>query len=251
MASFKTLVLITGATNGIGFELATQLLAKSTYHVLLGARSPEKGHAAIETIRTKNLPGSGSINLLHIDVTNDATIEAAAQHVQSVHGHLDILVNNAAVSCMLSPPNLREQMRTSLDTNATGPAVVTSIFAPLLQRSISQSRRIISITSGAGSITQRLDPASAMYKVQQVQYRASKAALHMVSACQVVEFEPYGVKVFLYDPGFTQSNLGPHNRVENGARDVADSVRPLVDVLEGKRDGEVGRILHNTGSYSW
>ncbi|RDW89899.1 Cytochrome P450 [Aspergillus mulundensis] len=249
MASSKTLVLITGATSGIGLELATQLLAKGTYHVLLGARSPEKGHAAIEAIRTKDLPGS--IDLLHLDVTNDSTIEAAAEHVQAVHGHLDILVNNAGVSGILTPPNLREQMRTSFDTNATGPAVVTSIFAPLLQRSTSGARRIINITSGAGSITQRLDPSSAIYKVQQVQYRASKAALNMVTACQVVDFEPYGVKVFLYDPGFTQSSLGPHNKAENGARNVRDSVRPLMDVLEGKRDGETGRILHNTGIYSW
>ncbi|KAL3481561.1 putative short-chain dehydrogenase [Aspergillus californicus] len=252
MAASRTLVLVTGATSGIGFELAAQLLAKGHYQVLLGARSPTKGRAAVENLRARNLPGSGFIEMLHLDITDDTTIKAAAQHVQEAYGHLDILVNNAAVGGMIDPPQLREQMRLAFDTNATGPAVVTSVFGPLLLRSTaSTARRIINITSGAGSITRRLDPSSAIYHVQQVQYRASKAALHMVTACQVVEFEPHGVKVFLYDPGFTQSNLGPHNTAAKGARAVEDSVGPLMDVLEGKRDLESGRILHNEGVYPW
>ncbi|KAL5356054.1 putative short-chain dehydrogenase [Aspergillus floccosus] len=248
MAVSPTLVLVTGATSGIGFELAAQLLAKGTYHVFLGARNPEKGLAAMATLRERNLPGS--VEMLHLDVTKDATIEAAARSVEKSHGHLDILVNNAAVSAM-TLPSLREQMRVAFDTNATGPAVVTSIFGPLLQKSTAASRRIINVTSGAGSIERRLDPSSPIYKVQQVQYRASKTALNMVSACQLVEYEPFGFKVFLYDPGFTQSNLGPHNTEANGARAVADSVRPLMDVLEGNRDHETGRLLHNTGSFPW
>ncbi|PLN80275.1 putative short-chain dehydrogenase [Aspergillus taichungensis] len=248
MAASKTLVLVTGATSGIGFELAAQLLAKGTYHVFLGARSPEKGHAAVETLRARN--PAGSVEMLHLDVTEDATIESAARTVQQSHGHLDILVNNAAVAAMTGA-SLREQMRAAFDVNATGPAVVASVFAPLLQKSTAASRRIINVTSGAGSIERRLDPSSPIYNVQQVQYRASKTALHMVSACQLVEFAPFEVKVFLFDPGFTQSNLGPHNTEANGARAAADSVRPLMDVLEGKRDDEVGKILHNTGSWPW
>jgi hypothetical protein len=59
------------------------------------------------------------------------------------------------------------------------------------------------------------------------------------------------MKVFAYDPGFTVSNLSHHNTKENGARDAAESVRPLVDVLEGKRDDEVGKFIHNTGGYPW
>ncbi|KAL5041057.1 hypothetical protein BDW71DRAFT_201667 [Aspergillus fruticulosus] len=252
MAASKTLVLVTGATSGIGFELAAQLLAKGDYQVLLGARSPEKGLAAVESLRARNLPGTGSVEVLHLDVTDDTTIRAAAQGVQEAYGRLDILVNNAAVGAMMNPPRLREQMRIAFDTNATGPAVVTSVFGPLLlQSTAGAARRIINITSGAGSIARRLDPSSPIYNMQQVQYRASKAALHMVTACQTVEYEPQGVKVFLYDPGFTQSNLGPHNTAENGARAASDSVRPLMDVLEGKRDHESGCILHNEGVYPW
>lgn len=73
----------------------------------------------------------------------------------------------------------------------------------------------------------------------------------MIAACQVVEYEAVGIKVFLIDPGFTQSNLGPYNKAENGARHASESVGPLIDVLEGKRDDETGRLLHNTGVYPW
>jgi hypothetical protein len=73
----------------------------------------------------------------------------------------------------------------------------------------------------------------------------------MVTACQFVEYGELGIKVSLYDPGFTVSNLGPHNNVESGARSARQSVLPLVDVLEGKRDEELGLHLHNTGTWPW
>ncbi len=87
-----------------------------------------------------------------------------------------------------------------------------------------------------------------MYGVQGLQYRASKAALHMVTACQWVEFGP-SIKVFAYDPGFTISNLGPHNNAEHGARPTEESAKPLLNVIAGKRDDEAGMILHNTGEH--
>lgn len=236
------------ANGGIGFELAAQLMAKGSYHVLLGSRSSEKGNVALKELQSRNL--SGSAEMLLIDVTKDDTIESAATTVQRNHGRLDMLVNNAAISAM-SPP-LRQQMRDAFDTNAIGPAIVTEAFAALLKKSTAlPPPRIVNVSSGAGSITRRLDTSSPMYKVQQMQYRASKAALHMVTACQFAEYGDAGIKVFAYDPGFTQSNLGPHNKAENGAKPASEAVMPLIDVLEGKRDDEAGKLLHNTGVYPW
>lgn len=213
----------------------------------MGARSTEKGRAALEELNSRNLPGT--VEMLLLDITKDDTIENAATKVGHDYGRLDVLVNNAAVAPM-SEGNLRDQMRLSFDTNATGPLIMTCAFASLLKES-KASPRIINITSGAGSIACRLNKDSPTYKLQGYQYRASKAALNMITACQFVEYGTAGVKVFLYDPGFTQSNLGPHNTVENGARHPSESVKPLMDVIEGKRDHEVGLLLHNTGVYSW
>ena len=214
--------------------------------VLLESRSSEKGNAALKELQSRGLPGSAE--MLLIDVTKDDTIEHAATSVQRDHGKLDMLVNNAALSAM-GPP-LRQQMRDAFDTNATGPATVTDAFAPLLKKPTA-SPRIANISSGVGSIGRRLDPSSPTYKQQQVQYRASKAALHMVTACQWVEYGEARIKVFAYDPGFTQSNLGPYNKAENGAKPASEAVMPLIDILEGLRDEETGKFLHNTGVYPW
>ncbi|EAW15457.1 uncharacterized protein NFIA_047930 [Aspergillus fischeri NRRL 181] len=220
MAATKTIVLITGANSGIGFELAAQLTAKDSYHVLMGVRSMQKGNAALAQLQSHNLHLPGTPELLHLDVTDNETIHRAAETLQD-----------------------------EFNTNATGPAVVTESFAPLLRKSTA-SPRIINISSGAGSISRRLDPSSVLYKVPGLQYRVSKSALNMITACQWVEYGP-AIKVFAYDPGFTQSNLSERNTAENGAKPAAEAVRPLIDVLEGKRDEEVGQLLHDTGVYPW
>ena len=226
------------ANGGIGFELVNQLMAKGTYHVLLGSRSVDKGNAAIKDLQFRN--PSGSVELVELDVTKDDHIERAAKSVEQNHGKLDILVNNAAI--VPSDPPLRKQMQDSFNTNVTGPTVLTAAFAHLLQRSTTESPRIINVSSGAGSIARVQDPSSPMYKFKAEQYRASKAALNMVTAVQSVEFGP-GIKVFAYCPGFTVSNLSGMNTAENGARETRESVLPLMDVLEGKRDDEAGGFL--------
>ncbi|KAK7188878.1 hypothetical protein DPSP01_007701 [Paraphaeosphaeria sporulosa] len=241
----KTVVLITGANSGIGFELAAQLLQKGTYHVLVGSRSTRKGALALKDLQSRNYPGT--VELLPLDVTDDNTISDVASTVESQHGKLDILVNNAAVA--IPPGNDREQLRLAFDTNATGPWVLTKTLLPLLQKST--SARIINISSGVGSIGRKLDPANPMHKLSAVQYRASKAALNMVTACQYVEYGALGIKVALYDPGFTVSNLSENNRAEKGARSAEKTVQSLMEVVEGKRDAEAPAFLHNTGAYEW
>jgi NAD(P)-dependent dehydrogenase (short-subunit alcohol dehydrogenase family) len=161
---------------------------------------------------------------------------------------LDALVNNAAVA---SPPGpLAQQMLQCFQTNATGPLLMLESFAPLLKKS-NGTPRVVNVGSGGGSITKRLDPTSMGYNIKGVPYRASKSALNMVTACQVVEYGGLGFKVFVYCPGFTVSNLGPHNNAENGAKPTSEGAAPIVKILNGERDTEHGRFLHGTGQYPW
>jgi NAD(P)-dependent dehydrogenase (short-subunit alcohol dehydrogenase family) len=239
------------ANSGIGFELARQLLSKGTYHVLLGARSPQRGTDALKDLQSRNLPGS--IEFLHLDLSDDSTIANATTHIATSYGHLDILINNAAIASFTQAD--RAAFRSSFDTNATGPYLLSKSLISLLKKS--PNPRIINVSSGAGSIGRRLTPESPMYKIQAEPYRASKVAMNMLTTCLHVEYGlnygegGKGVKVFAYDPGFTVSNLSEANKKENGARSAEDSVRSLMDVVEGKRDGEVGRFIHNTGEYPW
>ena len=245
------------ASGGIGLALTTQLMVRSpssdnqgiSYHVLLCARSPEKGAAALSQLKSRGL--SGSVELLHLDVCDDATIYAAADYVSRTHGRLDVLVNNAAVGGRYTnePHHLRAELREAFDTNATGPAVIVAAFEHLLAKA--QKPRIVNIASGAGSIGRRLDPTTPHYKASVVPYRASKAALNMITACQHVEYSPRGWKVFLYNPGFTVSAATPDNTLEKGAKPAEEAVLPVVDIIEGRRDGDEGKLLHATGSYPW
>jgi NAD(P)-dependent dehydrogenase (short-subunit alcohol dehydrogenase family) len=242
------------------------LLARGTYHVYLSARSSERGNAALQDLQSRKLPGS--IEFLHLDVQSDDHIANAASHITKSHGKLDILVNNAAVALM-SGGTERERLQNSFDINATGPYLLTKALIPLLRKS--DNPRIINISSGAGSLGRRLFAESPMYKIQGIPYRASKIAFNMISACLYVEFglgvqqtdgveaaddaSPEGskknMKVFAYDPGFTASNLGPYNKVEMGARTAEDTVKSIMDVVDGKRDEEAGKFIHNTGEYPW
>lgn len=266
----KEVALITGANSGIGFEIAHQLLQGGTYHVLLGSRSTSKGSAALQDLQSRNLPGS--IELMHLDVQSDDHISQAASRIRETHGKLDILFNNAAVA-LPEGATERERMAAAFDINATGPWLLTKAVIPLLKNS--ENPRIINVSSGAGSIGRRLFPESPMYKIQGIPYRASKVAFNMLTACLYVEFrlgvkqidptEPQTVendaaagaaadtkiKVFCYDPGFTVSNLGPHNKQEFGARSAEKTVSSLMELVDGKRDAEMGKFIHNTGEYPW
>ncbi|KAH5582320.1 hypothetical protein HBI24_114890 [Parastagonospora nodorum] len=261
----KEIVLVTGANSGIGFEIAHQLLARGTYHVCLSARSSSKGKAALENLQNRNLPGS--IEFLHLDVQSDEHIANAASRIAEAHGKLDILVNNAAIAFSTDGTE-RERLRDSFDINATGPYLLTKALIPALRKS--SNPRIINISSGAGSLGRRLFADSPMYKIQAVPYRASKIAFNMITACLHVEYglgveqtdgdkdageaggaDKKTMKVFAYDPGFTASNLSSYNKTENGARTAEDTVKSIMDVVDGKRDGEVGKFIHNSGEYPW
>lgn len=259
MSTFRSSIPHTNripANSGIGFELAHQLLSKGTYHILLGARSQQRGTAALKDLQSRNLPGS--IEFIHLDLQDDAHIAHTTALISQKHGRLDVLINNAAIASFKDAD--RQSFRDAFDTNATGPYLLTKSLIHLLRKS--SNPRIINVSSGAGSIGRRLNPESPMYKIQAEPYRASKVAMNMLVCCQFVEYglgvkqqggeEVQGrVKVFAYDPGFTVSNLSEANKKEHGARSAEETVGSLMDVVEGKRDGDVGKFIHNTGEYPW
>jgi hypothetical protein len=89
----KDTALVTGANKGMGFEIARQI-GKSGLLVLVGARNPALGQAAVERLRGEGVDA----RYVRVDLTEPATIKAAAADIESQEGRLDILVNNAGVS---------------------------------------------------------------------------------------------------------------------------------------------------------
>ena len=110
------IALVTGANQGIGFQVAKELVAHG-WTVMVGARDSAKGQAAAGVI------GAGAV-FVPLDVTDAASIAAAADHIRAEHGRLDLLVNNAAIS---RPPNasdmtLADHMKTMSATTAKTPS---------------------------------------------------------------------------------------------------------------------------------
>ncbi|KAJ0115072.1 Short-chain dehydrogenase/reductase tropE [Diaporthe amygdali] len=156
----KTVVLITGANSGIGYEAAKALLqSKKSYHVLLGARSREKGEAATDQLQKEIFVSPSSIEFVQVDILSNESIREAFQTVEAKYGVLDVLINNAGVALDFVSQNgddddelrvVRDAFDNSYRTNATGSHVMTHAFAPLLVKSTDP--RLLFVTSGLATL---------------------------------------------------------------------------------------------------
>ena len=160
---------------------------------------------------------------------------------------LDALVNNAGQAVAIPGTSLFDHMQQCFTTNVIGPAIMIETFLPLLKKSTT-TPRIVNVSRGAGSIGMRLDPQVRGGPLT-IPYKTSKAALNMLGAVQVAKFRESqtAVRVFTYCPGFCVSNLGPYNKLENGAKPTEDGARPIVGILNGEKDAEDGANLNSGG----
>ncbi|KAF2266530.1 short chain dehydrogenase [Lojkania enalia] len=250
MASDKSIILITGASNGIGYDTSYHLAAASpNYHVIMSARTPSKGEAALKEIQARN--PQGTLSFLQLDVSSDESIATAAKKIEEDFGRLDVLVNNAGIYLRDAT---RDNLRSTFDTNVFGPLLLTHALEHLLKKS--KDPRIINVSSGLGSITNRADPEHENYQVPFYPYRMSKAALNMMSTCQAFEFKEWGAKVWAYCPGYVVTDLtgkeDRENRIARGAESSETSAQGILEIIEGKRDGEVNKFVRRYGlQYPW
>lgn len=97
MAS-RTIVLITGANSGIGYEAVKAFLQSTKpYHILFGARSLGKARIAVEDLKKEVPESKNTIETLEVDLVSDESIEKAFETVKEKYGRVDSLVNNAGM----------------------------------------------------------------------------------------------------------------------------------------------------------
>jgi NAD(P)-dependent dehydrogenase (short-subunit alcohol dehydrogenase family) len=191
MAS-ASVVLITGATSGIGRE-ASLHLAGLGWRVLATGRNA----ALLEQLQAE--AGKLPLQTLRLDVTDESSIAAAAEEVsRRTDGHgLDALVNNAGFGFM-APMELitPEDLRAQLETNVVGLVRVTQAFLPAMRAR--GAGRIVHIGSVVGKVCLPLQGV----------YCATKHAVEALSDAMRLELRPFGVHVSLVEPGTIRSNFG-------------------------------------------
>ncbi len=223
----KRIALVTGANQGVGFQVAKELAAHGVT-VLVGSRNFERGETAAREI------GQGAI-AVQLDVTDQASITAAAERIRKEFGHLDLLVQNAAISntrkgnlslqeyakiTVASKVSL-DEVRAVWETNVFGVLAVYQAMLPLLRES--SDARIVNVSSGVGSLTDNANPNFQYRAFFGPVYSASKAALNAVTLAMMIELESTGIKVNLVSPGFTKTNLNGYEGIESledGSREV-------------------------------
>lgn len=256
--STSLVALVTGANKGIGREIARQLLQHGEQHgtpitVLVGARDLARGQQAAAELGPR-------ARAIALDVTDPATIAAAAAQIRRDFGRLDILVNNAAIPTgpTAGPFTLDEIIRRGLpsaatladlravfETNVFGVISVTQAMLPLLR--LAPAARIVNVSSGAGSTTLISDPQNPFRTAGGVAYGPSKAALNAVTVAFSVELAGTPIKINAACPGYTDTDFNAHS----GLRTVAEAAREPVRLALLPPDGPTATFSNDAGPLPW
>lgn len=248
MSSTKPLVLITGANQGLGLDAAKHLAASGTYHVLVTARSLSNAEAAVREVATTAADPS-ALTPIQLDVTSSASIAAAAELVASEFGHLDILINNAGIG-QVPGASVVEAFRQVFDVNVFGVVAVTEAFLPLIKKSTYHDRRIVNVTSALGLITQAGDQEYDFNaeKLYIADYRASKAALNMVTVAMAGSLREEGIAVVAVAPGWCKTRL----MGGAGFKEVVDGAKVIAGAAtEGKGSEISGKYVAGEAHDGW
>lgn len=228
-----TTTLITGANKGLGYETARRLLELG-HTVYVGARDPGRGQAAADALGARFVP---------LDVTDDASVAGAATKVAEEVGHLDVLVNNAAIAGTTRSPETAtgSDALQVFDTNVAGVVRTMTAFLPLLRAS--QSPVVVNVSSGLGSFDVTNDPAS--IDSPAFVYAASKAAVTMLTL-RYAQLLPE-IRVNAADPGYTATDLNGHA----GYQSVHEGTDAIVELATLGADGPTGTFRDREGVIAW
>jgi len=231
-AAEQPTVLITGASRGIGLELAKQYAARG-WQVIATARKPGEA-AGLLAIQA----GHPNLVIEALDVTDHAQVDALAAKYRS--RPIDVLVNNAGISgghdnAKFGQMNFAVYQQVHA-TNVIGPMKMAEAFLASVEAS--RQKKIINISSAQGSIAKTWGCCSF--------YRSSKAALNMMSRNLAIELKPRGITVGIISPGFVRTGMTPG--LDNPAMiSPQESATAVISVIDGYGLATTGTFLDHAG----
>jgi NAD(P)-dependent dehydrogenase (short-subunit alcohol dehydrogenase family) len=234
-----TSTLITGANKGLGLETARRLAAAG-HTVYIGSRDAERGRRAAEQL---------GVQMVQIDVTDDASVAAAAKTIEA-EGGLDVLVNNAGIEVRTKDNGVAgaaeltaDVMAQVFETNVFGVVRVTHAFLPLLQRS--KAPVVVNVSSGLASLTRVANAGTQAFGYPGVAYPASKAAVNMITL-QYARAFPH-MRINAVEPGYTATDLNGHM----GTQTVEQGAEIIVQMAQVGPGGPTGGYFDREGPLPW
>lgn len=222
----RSVVLITGASSGIGRACAERLHEQG-YHVYGTSRRPTA---------TPDVP----YTLLEMDVTDEESVRGAVAQIAEAEGRLDVVMNNAGsgVAGAIEDTSIEEALA-QLDTNFLGVMRVCRAALPVMRQ------------QGSGLIINVSSMAAFVGVPFQGLYSASKFAVEGLTEALKLEVEPFGVKVALLEPGDFSTGFTEHRWWARAAQDGSPydgPARRAVTVMEAdERNGadpaEAARVV--------
>ncbi|MFJ8931182.1 SDR family NAD(P)-dependent oxidoreductase [Streptomyces sp. NPDC102364] len=234
-----TTTLITGANKGLGHETARRLV-EAGHTVYVGARDPERGRRAAEELGARHVV---------IDVTDDASVAAAAKTIEA-EGGLDVLINNAGIEgrtdgngIVLPADETVDTLRPLFETNVFGTVRVTHAFLPLLRRSAAPV--VVNVSSGLASLAGATDPGNPAAGYPGLAYPASKTAVNMLTVQYAKAFPE--LRINAVEPGFTRTDLNGNT----GVQTVEQGAEIIVRMARVGADGPTGTYVSAEGPLPW
>ena len=210
-------VLITGVSSGLGLETAI-LLAKRGFRVAGTMRDLFKRQEFDQAVAAAGV----QIDLVKMDITDPASIDAAVAEVNAKQGPIDALVNNAGYQVRgFFEDTSDAEIRRQFDTNVFGTMAVTRAVLPQMRQKL--SGRIVFVTSIAGRIgSLGLGP-----------YSATKFALEGLGETLALELAPFGIRVSMVEPGIVNTSFWSGSlHVAEGAKSPASPYRAYYEESE-------------------
>jgi NAD(P)-dependent dehydrogenase (short-subunit alcohol dehydrogenase family) len=224
--SDRSVALVSGASRGIGAEIARQLAADHGFHVFAGARNPD------------DLEPREGIEPIRLDVTDESTIDAVRDAIKSGPGRLDSLVNNAGISSGSYSDHFEDsridEIKRVMETNTFGAWRLTQAMLQLLRRS--NHPRVVNVSSGAGQLTEMnggIHP-----------YRMSKTGMSVLTRTLANDGE---VIVNSMCPGWVRTDMGG----QGAPRSVTDGADTAVWLATLPDDGPTGGFFRDRKQIPW
>lgn len=230
-------ILITGSNRGIGLAITKAYLEQGDAHIIATCRTPDNADALQEL---RDLHPS-DLTILPLDVSDQSSIDECFGTVDSTFEALDVLINNAGINPdgqSLDDVDF-DVMAKVLHVNSAAPLMVTKAALPLLEQS--ENPRIVNISSSMGSLSQTTSGGA-------YAYRASKAALNMVTRTLAADLGDTDITVLTLDPGWVQTDMGG----SNANLEAPESAAGIVEVANGLTSDNHGAFLRwNGDTFAW